>query len=50
MTREPHDLPSTNHPLGGPPRRRLPAILALVGLALVIIALFAVITWARYNT
>jgi hypothetical protein len=43
-------LPSTNHPLGGEPRRRLPAIIAGVGLVVAVALIVAVLTWTRYNT
>ncbi|GGO70861.1 hypothetical protein [Nocardioides deserti] len=43
-------LPSTNHPIGGQPRRRLPAIIAVVGLVVAVALIVAVLTWTRYNT
>ncbi|NHC24547.1 hypothetical protein G6553_15375 [Nocardioides sp. IC4_145] len=43
-------LPSTNHPLGGEPRRRAPAIIAVVGLVVVVAIIVALLTWTRYNT
>jgi len=43
-------LPSTNHPLNAAPRRRAPAVLAVVGLVVAVAVIVAVITWARYVT
>ena len=50
MTQDPNRRPSTNQPLGGPPRKRTPAVVAVVGLVVAVLAIIALITWLRYNT
>jgi len=44
------DRASTNQPLNAEPRRRGPAILAVLGLFVLIALVFLAISWARYNT
>ena len=41
---------SARKPINGPERRPLPALLAVLGLVVVILLVFAVITWIRYTT
>jgi len=50
MSEDNDRLPSTNHPLNAQPRRRTPAIIAVVGLLVAVAVLVAVIMWTRYNT
>ncbi|MEP7740308.1 MULTISPECIES: hypothetical protein [Nocardioides] len=47
---EQRDLPSTNHPLHGEPRRLGGAALAVIGLVLLVAGVVALLTWLRYNT
>ena len=45
------ERPTTNQPLNAPgPRPRVTPILAVIGLVLLIAAIFAVISLLRYNT
>jgi hypothetical protein len=44
------DRASTNQPLNAEPRRKGPAILAVIGLIVLIALVFLAITWARYST
>jgi hypothetical protein len=44
------DRASTNQPLNAEPRRKGPAILAVIGLIVLLALVFLAITWARYST
>lgn len=43
-------LPSTNQPLNAEPRPRFTPILGVVAMVVVVLLVFAVITWLRYNS
>lgn len=42
--------PTTNQPLNAEPRRKTPAVLAVLGLVVAIALVFFAITWLRYST
>jgi hypothetical protein len=44
------DRPTTHQPLDAEPGRKAPAVLALLGLLVVVALVFLTITWLRYNT
>ena len=44
------DQHSANQPLHGPRRRLLPALVGVLALAVVILLVFALITWVRYSS
>jgi hypothetical protein len=46
---DPHEH-SANQPLNGPRRRLLPAVVGVMALVVVILLVFALITWVRYTT
>lgn len=43
-------LPTTNQPLNAAPRPRWSPLLAVLALIVVVVLVFAGITWLRYNT
>lgn len=46
-----HPRPTTNEPLNAPGRRPLlPAVLAVVGLVVVVAIVFLLLTWVQQNT
>jgi hypothetical protein len=46
---DPDEHPA-NQPLHGPRRRLLPAVVGVMALVVVILLVFALITWVRYTT
>jgi hypothetical protein len=44
------DLPTSNQPLHGEKRKLAPALLAVLGILVVVAVVFIVTLWLRYNT
>lgn len=42
--------PTTNQPLNAKPRPRVSPILAVIGLVIVVAAIFLLLTWVQQNT
>lgn len=42
--------PTVDQPLHGPRRPALPPLIGVVAVLLLVLAVFALITWLRYNT
>ena len=45
-----HPEHSARKPIGGPERRQAPALLAVLGLVVAVVLVFALITFLRYTT
>jgi hypothetical protein len=41
---------SARQPIGGPERRQLPALLAVLAMVVVLAAVFALVTWLQHTT